>query len=131
MWHIGKLDVPSFYTTKTLRAITDKTEILMAGFIINTTFSVDQAVDVAFLEWLRKEYVPFVERSGICKSCLLTRVLLQGGEEEMTYSLQIRITDPQQTLIYDSLCHAALEKQLPEIFPNAVYYFKTVMKIIE
>lgn len=103
----------------------------MAGFIINTTFSVDQAVDQTWLEWLRKEYIPFVKNSGICKSIILSRVLLQGGEDDRTYSLQIQIEDPQQSLIYDSICHSALEKQLPEIFPNAIYYFKTVMKIIE
>ncbi|WP_047449176.1 DUF4286 family protein [Alistipes sp. ZOR0009] len=103
----------------------------MAGFIINTTFSVDKKVDLAWLEWLQKDYIPFVLNSGVCKSHLLTRVLLQGGENDLTYSLQIRISDPQQSLIYDSLCHSALEKQIPELFPNAVYYFKTVMKIIE
>lgn len=103
----------------------------MPGFIINTTFSVDQTVNPLWLEWIQNEYIPFVQKSGICKNLLLTRVMLQGGDDEYTYSLQIRISDPQQSLLYDSLCHAALEKQLSEMFPNTVYYFKTVMKIIE
>jgi hypothetical protein len=103
----------------------------MAGFIINTTFSVDKTVNQPWLEWIQKDFIPFVQNSGICKSHLLSRVMLQGGEDDFTYSLQIRITDPQQSLLYDSLCHSALEKQLPEMFPNTVYYFKTVLKIIE
>lgn len=103
----------------------------MPGFIINTTFSVDKSVNQPWLEWIQKDFIPFVHNSGICKSHLLSRVMLQGGEDDNTYSLQIRISDPQQSLLYDSLCHTALEKQLPEMFPNTVYYFKTVLKIIE
>ena len=103
----------------------------MAGFIINTTFSVDKSVNQAWLDWIQKDFIPFIQKSGICKSHLLTRVLLQGGEDDFTYSLQVVISDPQQTLLYDSLCHSALEKSLTEMFPNTVYYFKTVLKIIE
>lgn len=103
----------------------------MSGFIINTTFNVDKTVHQSWLEWIQKDFIPFVEKSGICKSRLLTRVLLQGGEDDFTYSLQIQISDPQQSVLYDTLCHSALEKQIPQMFPNTVYYFKTVLKIIE
>lgn len=103
----------------------------MTGFIINTTFSVAKNVNDSWLKWVKEEFIPFVESSGIGKSYLLSRVLLQGGEDDFTYSLQINIQDPQQSVLYDSLCQFTLERQLAERFPNSVYFFKTVLKIID
>lgn len=103
----------------------------MTGFIINTTFSVAKNENEAWVKWVKDEFIPFVESSGIGKSYLLTRVLMQNADDDFTYSLQINITDPQKSVLYDSLCQVTLEKQLAERFPNSVYFFKTVLKIID
>ncbi len=98
--------------------------------VFNTTYLVSKNTEALFLAWIKSEYVPAVERTGLLKSPRLFKVLV-SEEEGITYSLQFEAETVSSMSEFKKQFLAGLEQMVFDKFGESVLHFSSYLKSCE
>ncbi len=98
--------------------------------ILNTTYSVRTALQDRWIEWMRNNYFPFLETTGMIEDKVFSRIMVGEQAGSFSYSLQLYL---KSALVYQDFeqkylpqCEAKLIKE----FGQDVLSFTTLLKVI-
>lgn len=98
--------------------------------VYNVTVSIDEAVALEWLEWMRKKYVPEIMETGLFKECKLCRV---HGEEAggLTYAVMYTAFSIEHLENFNEHFEPRLQSMQLEKFKGRYVDFKTMLSVIE
>lgn len=98
--------------------------------VYNVTVSIDQAVALDWLEWMRKVHVPDIMKTGHFKECKLCRI---HGEEEggITYAIMYTALTQEDLDTYQEKHAPRLQEEHAEKFKGKYADFRTLLSVIE
>lgn len=100
------------------------------GVIYNVTVGVSEPRAEEWLEWMRREHIPEVMKTGLFLKALLVRVL--GHEQgSKTYAVQYHCQSMAQFERYENECAPGLQAKSAERFGEDAQAFRTLLEIVE
>jgi hypothetical protein len=98
--------------------------------IYNVTVSIDQAVELEWLSWMRSTHIPEVLQTGCFLECRLSRV---NGEEDdgCTYSVMYLAQDQATLDHYQAQFAPALQQDHATRYNGKFAAFRTTLNVIE
>lgn len=98
--------------------------------VYNVTVSIDEAIALEWLEWMRVQHVPEIMKTGFFRECKLCRV---HGEEEggVTYAVMYTAFSKEDLEKYQREHASRLQAMHSEKFKGRYIDFKTMLSVIE
>lgn len=97
--------------------------------LYNVTIKIDADVHEEWLEWMRKEHIPRVIKTGKFTSHRVCR-LLHEEEDGHTYAIQYFSKDLETFQRYQKEDALRLQKEHADRFPNKYVAFRTLMEVL-
>ncbi|HET8854530.1 MAG TPA: DUF4286 family protein [Salinimicrobium sp.] len=99
-------------------------------YIYNVTINVDEGIEQKWLEWMQKEHIPQMLKTGKFTKALLTKVLVKEELGGVTYSVQY--TAESKNLLQRYYTENAPEmRNKSKAFEGKFVAFRTELEVIE
>ncbi len=99
--------------------------------IFNTTYHVDSELEVIFIAWLKKNYIPMALRREELSEPQLCRVITTGEESGSSLSLQFHVRDTEALSLWYEEVGVELAEALVSRFGDRVVGFNTLLEVID
>lgn len=99
-------------------------------YIYNVTVNIEKQILEDWLEWMKNIHIPEVLATGMFKSCLLNKVLIDE-EQGITYAVQYTAKDMQSLRLYQEMYAPGLKQQTLKKFGDKCVAFRTILQIEE
>jgi hypothetical protein len=98
--------------------------------IINQTFNIDSSVQIDWLNWLKKVYVPEVMSTGFFTDNKIMRLLTEDEENGNTYAVQFSMPTATYVSVSDDDFMHKFERMASQNFGDKVLFFRTVLEVM-
>lgn len=98
--------------------------------IYNVTISIDQVVEIQFVDWLKKKHIQEVLDTGCFKSARLSRLTSHSQPDATNYSIQYLAESQQQLNEYYDKFAAQLRAEGQEKFGDKMQGFRTELEVL-
>ncbi|MEE2700241.1 MAG: DUF4286 family protein [Bacteroidota bacterium] len=97
--------------------------------IYNVTVSIDKAVEVEWLDWMKSTHIPDVINTGLFSQCKVSRVLAEemGG---LTYTIAYSCKNMEEYNLYKEKHAAKLQEEHSKKFAGKFAAFRTLLEIV-
>lgn len=98
--------------------------------ILNTTYSVRTNLQDKWIEWMRSDFFPFLDSTGMVTQKVFSRVMVgeQGGS--FSYSLQLHMESALDYQKFEQTYLPQCEAKLIKEFGTEVLAFTTLLKVL-
>lgn len=98
--------------------------------LYNVTVSIDPAVHLDWVKWMREVHIPDVLKTGCFSDCRLSRI---NGEEEGGMTFSVMYFSPSQELYdqYQEEFAPALQAKHAQRYNGQFAAFRTILNVIE
>lgn len=98
--------------------------------IYNVTINIDEQVHRPWLDWMRDRHIPDMLATGKFTHAKLARVLVEGDQGGITYSVQYTVQDRKTLEAYYREDAQRLRGEAHGHFPNQFVSFRTELEVI-
>lgn len=98
-------------------------------YIYNTTYLIDEKIETAWVEFVRANFIPFLEQQNPVKDILFTKVSIDQPEGK-TYSLQLFFDTEKELNDFSQQYVPILEEKMISAYKNRYLCFSSMLKEI-
>lgn len=99
--------------------------------IYNVTISIDQVVEIQWLDWMRKKHVQEVLETGCFVSARLSRLTSHTQPDTTNYAIQYLCESHELLQEYYKNHAPKLREEGQKLFGNQMQGFRTELEVIE
>lgn len=99
--------------------------------IINTTYHVSKTVEHDWVNWVKKDYIPAVIKTGLLVRPRFHQVFMDGEDNSNAYALQFEVENFEKLEYWSNQFGKKLKTTLSEMFEEKVLGFTTLMEVID
>lgn len=99
--------------------------------LYNVTISIDQVVEIQFVEWLRNKHIQDVLDTGCFKSARLTRLTSHTQPDTTNYSIQYLAESQKDLNKYYKVHAPRLREEGQKLFGDKMQGFRTELEVLE
>lgn len=96
----------------------------------NTTFSVDQSINAAWLDWIKEIYFEAAKESGWVNQFRLMRMRNVPDDSGMTYSVQLFFINEDYWNLFLDEMEPSLLNHLQQSFGEKALFFQSQLDVI-
>lgn len=94
--------------------------------IYNTSFIIEEAIETAWIDFMRKNYLAVLQQNQLCEDLIFTKVSIDQPDGK-TYSLQIVFKNEAQQLEFLENWLPAIEEKLIRQYANRYLCFSSLL----
>ncbi len=98
--------------------------------IYNVTVNIEESVELEWLNWMNKEHIADVLKTGLFKSAKMSKVLVEEQMGGVTYSIQYTCENHDKLDQYNRDFAPALQAAHNTKFQGKFVAFRTLMEVI-
>jgi uncharacterized protein (UPF0276 family) len=100
-------------------------------YIVNITFSVENSILGAWLEYMQKSVLPYINEITYADEPLYTRIMQDVPHADHSYSVQVPIENPSDVKKFEEEALEEIIRMNQLAFPEKVHLFKTILKKVQ
>ncbi len=98
--------------------------------IYNVTIKVDHSIADEWLNWLKQEHIPDMQKTGCFSTAHIYRLLETDESDGITYAVQYQAPDYETLQNYFSEFSAILRKKGTDKWGNKFVAFRSVLQLV-
>jgi hypothetical protein len=98
--------------------------------IYNVTINVNDSIHLEWLQWMKKEHIPDMLKTGLFTGFRMSR-LLEVDDDGVTYSIQYYVRNMNEYNIYKKEYAAKFQQDALNKFKEGFSAFRTIMEVVE
>jgi gamma-glutamylcyclotransferase (GGCT)/AIG2-like uncharacterized protein YtfP len=99
-------------------------------YIYNVTTTLEPEVHEEWVRWMKEEHIPAILNTQTFLSAKMSRVLLEGDNNGITYSVQFAVTDKDKLEKYYKLDAPSLRQEAHQRFGGKAFSFRTELEVV-
>jgi Domain of unknown function (DUF4286) len=99
--------------------------------IYNITINIDDSVHDEWLEWMKKDHIPDVMKTGMFKENKILRLLGDDESGGRTYSIQFFCESMEKYKQYENIYASGLREESNNRFKDKFVAFRSLLETIE
>ena len=99
--------------------------------LYNVTISIDQVVEIQFLDWLKKKHIQEVLDTGCFKSARLTRLASHTQPDSTNYAIQYLVESQELLDQYYTQFAPQLRAEGEKLFGTKMQGFRTELEVLQ
>jgi hypothetical protein len=97
--------------------------------IYNTTFNVDEQVEDQWLNWVKTDYIPMLQDTGIFTKHVFSKILVEEEMGGISYSLQLFCTNMALLKTFDENQKDVIDSKMLAEFSGKFVMFHTLLEV--
>jgi hypothetical protein len=100
-------------------------------YIVNITFCIENSILGAWLDYMQKLVLPYINDVTYAGELLYTRIMQDVPHADHSYSVQVPVETPSDVKKFEEEVLEEIVRMNQLTFPKKVHLFKTILKKVQ